>query len=80
MVRGANGYLVKHPADAKKYAARALSYKNIFDKEKAGFALKRRTVNWKAWPDSGRMTQWYGTFETNPTSRDGLYRMMWVVW
>nr|WP_294949966.1 GH92 family glycosyl hydrolase [uncultured Mucilaginibacter sp.] len=64
---------LKHPADAKKYTARSMSYKNIFDKEKGWFRPKDDKGNWIAWPDSGRMTQWYGTFETNP------YQQGWFV-
>jgi putative alpha-1,2-mannosidase len=64
---------LKHPADAKKYKARSRSYKNIFDKEKGWFRPKDDKGNWIAWPDSGRMTQWYGTFETNP------YQQGWFV-
>ncbi|MBL4677153.1 MAG: GH92 family glycosyl hydrolase [Mucilaginibacter sp.] len=62
-----------HPADEKRYTARSLSYKNIFDKDKEWFRPKDENGNWVAWPDSGRMTQWYGTFETNP------YQQGWFV-
>jgi predicted alpha-1,2-mannosidase len=64
---------LKHLADAKKYLARGQSYKNIFDKDKGWFRPKEENGEWKAWPDSGRMTQWYGTFETNP------YQQGWFV-
>ncbi|RYU87305.1 glycoside hydrolase family 92 protein [Mucilaginibacter terrigena] len=62
-----------HPADEQKYTARSMSYKNIFDKDKGWFRPKDESGNWVAWPDSGRMTQWYGTFETNP------YQQGWFV-
>ncbi|MES2265415.1 MAG: GH92 family glycosyl hydrolase [Bacteroidota bacterium] len=64
---------LKHPADEQKYAARSLSYQNIFDKDKGWFRPKDENGKWVAWPDSGRMTQWYGTFETNP------YQQGWFV-
>jgi predicted alpha-1,2-mannosidase len=64
---------LKHPADEQKYAVRSLSYQNIFDKDKGWFRPKDENGKWIAWPDSGRMTQWYGTFETNP------YQQGWFV-
>ncbi|MBK0380819.1 GH92 family glycosyl hydrolase [Mucilaginibacter segetis] len=62
-----------HPADERKYMARSMSYKNIYDKDKGWFRPKDEKGKWVAWPDSGRMTQWYGTFETNP------YQQGWFV-
>jgi predicted alpha-1,2-mannosidase len=64
---------LKHPQDVSKYAARSKSYKNIWDKEKGWFRPREDDGSWKAWPDSGRLTQWYGTFETNP------YQQGWFV-
>ncbi|QHS57508.1 glycoside hydrolase family 92 protein [Mucilaginibacter sp. 14171R-50] len=64
---------LNHPADEHKYAARSMSYKNIYDNDKGWFRPKDDNGNWVAWPDSGRMTQWYGTFETNP------YQQGWFV-
>jgi predicted alpha-1,2-mannosidase len=64
---------LNHPADAKKYAARSQDYHHIFDKEKGWFRPKDENGMWAAWPDSGRLTQWYGTFETNP------YQQGWFV-
>jgi predicted alpha-1,2-mannosidase len=75
---------LNHPADAAKYAARSQDYHNIFDKGKGWFRPKDSSGNWAAWPDSGRLTQWYGTFETNPYQQgwfvphdvDGMVRLM----
>ncbi|MDB5016767.1 MAG: alpha,2-mannosidase [Mucilaginibacter sp.] len=75
---------LNHPADAAKYAARSQDYNNIFDKEKGWFRPKDSNGNWAAWPDSGRLTQWYGTFETNPYQQgwfvphdvDGMVKLM----
>ncbi len=64
---------LNHPADADKYARRSESYKNIYDKDKGWFRPRDSSGNWIAWPDSGRLTQWYGTFETNP------YQQGWFV-
>ncbi|RWY50863.1 GH92 family glycosyl hydrolase [Mucilaginibacter gilvus] len=64
---------LKHPQDAAKYASRSKSYKNIWDKDKGWFRPRENDGSWKAWPDSGRLTQWYGTFETNP------YQQGWFV-
>jgi predicted alpha-1,2-mannosidase len=62
-----------HASDIAKYAGRSQSYKNIFDQEKGWFRPKDSTGKWAAWPDSGRLTQWYGTFEANP------YQQGWFV-
>ncbi|MBS7564730.1 GH92 family glycosyl hydrolase [Mucilaginibacter sp. Bleaf8] len=64
---------LNHPEDVEKYAKRSLSYKNIYDADKGWFRPRDSTGNWVAWPDSGRLTQWYGTFETNP------YQQGWFV-
>lgn len=60
-------------ADAAKYIARGEAYKNIFDPEKNWFRPKDEHGNWVAWPDSGRLKQWYGTIESNP------YQQGWFV-
>ena len=78
------GGWLKHSADSAKYAARSQDYHNIFDKEKGWFRPKDSTGKWAAWPDSGRLTQWYGTFETNPYQQgwfvpqdvDGMVKLM----
>ena len=60
-------------ADAAKYAARGEDFKNIFDPEKGWFRPKDKDGNWLAWPDSGRIKQWYGCIESN------LYQQGWFV-
>jgi predicted alpha-1,2-mannosidase len=75
---------LNHPADAAKYAARSQDYHNIFDNGKGWFRPKDNNGNWVAWPDLGRLTQWYGTFETNPYQQgwfvphdvDGMVKLM----
>ncbi|GAB2686317.1 GH92 family glycosyl hydrolase [Mucilaginibacter koreensis] len=64
---------LNHPEDVQTYAKRSLSYKNIFDHDKGWFRPRDSSGKWVAWPDSGRLTQWYGTFETNP------YQQGWFV-
>ena len=60
-------------ADETKYAARGEDFKNIFDPEKGWFRPKDKDGNWLAWPDSGRLKQWYGCIESNP------YQQGWFV-
>jgi predicted alpha-1,2-mannosidase len=60
-------------ADEAKYAARGEDFKNIFDAEKGWFRPKNKDGNWLAWPDSGRLKQWYGCIESNP------YQQGWFV-
>ena len=78
------GGWLKHPEDSAKYAARSQDYHNIYDKDKGWFRPKDDKGNWAAWPDSGRLTQWYGTFESNPYQQgffvphdvDGMVKLM----
>jgi predicted alpha-1,2-mannosidase len=75
---------LNHPADVAKYLARSQDYQNIFDKGKGWFRPKDNNGNWAVWPDSGRLTQWYGTFESNPYQQgwfvphdvDGMVKLM----
>lgn len=60
-------------ADATKYTQRGQAYKNVFDTEKGWYRPKDDNGNWKAWPDSARTKQWYGTIESNP------YQQGWFV-
>lgn len=60
-------------ADQKKYLARSKSYKNIWDAEKGWFRPKKEDGAWEAWPETGRMTQGYGSVESNP------YQQGWFV-
>jgi predicted alpha-1,2-mannosidase len=59
--------------DQRKYSLRSEDYKNIFNEEKGWFRPKDKTGKWLAWPDSGRIKQWYGTIESNP------YQQGWFV-
>jgi predicted alpha-1,2-mannosidase len=60
-------------ADAAKYKQEGMDYKNIWDAEKGWFRPKNDDGSWQAWPDSGRIKQWYGTIESNP------YQQGWFV-
>lgn len=59
--------------DAKKYYARSLNYKNIWDTSHNWFRPRNEDGSWEPWPKDGRLTDWYGTFETNP------YQQGWFV-
>jgi predicted alpha-1,2-mannosidase len=73
-----------HSGDVKKYALLSQDYKNIYDREKDWFRPRDSTGQWTTWPDSGRLTQWYGTFEANPYQQgwfvphdiDGMVKLM----
>lgn len=60
-------------ADFKKYNQRGEAYKNVFDPEKGWYRPKDDNGEWKAWPDSAKTKQWYGTIESNP------YQQGWFV-
>ena len=62
-----------HEEDASKYAARALSYRNVFDPEVGWFRPKNDDGSWRPWPAEGRLKQDYGTIESNP------YQQGWFV-
>lgn len=62
-----------HYADTAKYFQRSKAYKNIFDSTKGWFRPKKENGDWEDWPATGRLTDWYGTFETNP------YQQGWFV-
>ncbi len=55
------------------YAKKALDYQNIFDKEKKWFRPRESNGDWSAWPNKGRLTDGYGTVESNP------YQQGWFV-
>ena len=65
--------LTGHKADSTKYARRSESYRNMFDKEKGWFRPKNEDGSWEAWPEEGRMKQFYGTVESSP------YQQGWFV-
>ncbi|HEV2479109.1 MAG TPA: GH92 family glycosyl hydrolase [Puia sp.] len=62
-----------HPEDSARYAARAESYKNIFDPAVGWFRPRRLDGSWEPWPPEGRLKQFYGTVESNP------YQQGWFV-
>ena len=59
--------------DAEKYEARSKDYKNIWDTSHQWFRPRKADGSWEPWPKEGRLTDWYGTFETNP------YQQGWFV-
>jgi predicted alpha-1,2-mannosidase len=64
---------LNHPEDVKLYADRSQTYRQIFDSEKGWFRPKNADGTWKPWPKDGRLTQDYGTVESNP------YQQGWFV-
>jgi len=59
--------------DAEKYRMLSRSYLNVFDQKKAWFRPKDKEGNWLPWPENGRLTQNYGSRESNP------YQQGWFV-
>jgi len=59
--------------DASKYLSRSKSYKNIFDTSVHWFRPRKSDGTWEAWPKNGRLTQNYGSVESNP------YQQGWFV-
>lgn len=59
--------------DIELYTKRSQSYRNIFDKTKQWFRPKNTNGTWAEWPKNGRLTQDYGTIESN------LYQQGWFV-
>ena len=62
-----------HPDDSARYAARAGSYRNIFDTTVGWFRPRKADGSWEPWPKEGRLKQFYGTVESNP------YQQGWFV-
>ena len=62
-----------HFEDTLKYLQRSFAYRNIYDSSKHWFRPKKEDGGWEQWPETGRLTDWYGTFETNP------YQQGWFV-
>lgn len=62
-----------HDEDTAKYLLRSKEYKNIFDSTMGWFRPRKENGEWEDWPATGRLTDWYGTFETNP------YQQGWFV-
>jgi len=61
------------PDDYSKYTALSKSYRNIFDPEMGWFRARNEDGSWKPLPENGRITDWYGTVESNP------YQQGWFV-
>ncbi len=59
--------------DAKKYLLRSRDYKNTWDSSHQWFRPRKEDGTWEPWPTEGRLTDGYGTAETNP------YQQGWFV-
>ncbi|TWR24811.1 glycoside hydrolase family 92 protein [Mucilaginibacter pallidiroseus] len=64
---------VGNNADYEKYTRRSRAFRNVFDSQKGWFRPKEQNGQWMAWPNSGRLKQWYGCIESNP------YQQGWFV-
>ena len=58
---------------AKAFTQKGQAYRNIFDKEKGWFRPRKADGAWEAWPERGRLTDWYGSVECN------AYQQGWFV-
>ncbi len=73
-----------HSEVAETYLKKSKAYQNIFDTEKNWFRPKDENGNWLAWPDNGRLEQWYGSMESNayqqgwfvPQDIEGMFELM----
>lgn len=71
--------------DQEKYLRHSASYKNIYDAEKKSFRPRRKDGSFEPWPETGRLTEWYGCIECNPYQQgwfvphdvEGLALLMW---
>lgn len=61
------------PAEQEKYRRHSAAYKNIYDPEKKSFRPRQEDGSFIPWPETGRLTEWYGTMECNP------YQQGWFV-
>lgn len=60
-------------ADVQRYTERSKAYQQLFDEEKGWFRPKDETGAWLPWPADGRLTEGYGSIESNP------YQQGWFV-
>ncbi|WP_270090542.1 GH92 family glycosyl hydrolase [Sphingobacterium sp. SYP-B4668] len=59
--------------EANLYERKGQAYRQIFDTEKGWFRPRKENGSWEAWPQEGRIKEWYGTMESNP------YQQGWFV-
>lgn len=59
--------------DAERFMEKGQAYRNIFDAEKEWFRPRKEDGSWEEWPENARITEWYGTIESNP------YQQGWFV-
>jgi len=62
-----------HTEVAGLYRQKSMDFKNIFDSKKGWFRPRNEDGSWQKWPEKGRLTQNYGTIESNP------YQQGWFV-
>jgi predicted alpha-1,2-mannosidase len=62
-----------HTAEAAAYFERGQAYKKVFDPGVGWFRPLKDNGDWEPWPADGRLTEGYGTVESNP------YQQGWFV-
>ncbi len=59
--------------DEALFLKKSQAYRNIFDSGKGWFRPRLTDGSWEAWPEKGRLVEWYGCVESNP------YQQGWFV-
>jgi predicted alpha-1,2-mannosidase len=62
-----------HTEDALRFLSRGAAYRNVWDSTKGWFRPRKDDGTWEPWPAKGRLTEGYGTVESNP------YQQGWFV-
>ena len=58
--------------DAVYYAKLAQSYRNLYDAEKHSFRPREANGRFEAWPEEGKLKEWYGCMECNELQQGWL--------
>ena len=62
-----------HTEDVLLFLRRCGAYRNVWDSTKGWFRPRKENGDWETWPVKGRLTEGYGTVESNP------YQQGWFV-
>lgn len=66
--------------DAAYYAKLAQSYRNLYDAEKHSFRPREANGRFEAWPEEGKLKEWYGCMECNELQQGGSCLTIFRVW
>ena len=66
--------------DAVYYAKLAQSYRNLYDAEKHSFRPREANGRFEAWPEEGKLKEWYGCMECNELQQGGSCLTIFRVW